>query len=43
VRVTGFQARWRLNIAFAFEEPRYVFVQSSHAPPIGKCYVTGED
>ncbi len=29
--------------AFAFQEPRFVFVQSSHAPPIGKWYVTDKD
>ena len=29
--------------AFAIEEPRYLRVRSSHAPPIGKWYVTGED
>jgi hypothetical protein len=28
---------------FAYEERLYLFVQSSHAPPIGKWYVTGED
>jgi hypothetical protein len=29
--------------AFAFEEPGHAFVSSSHAPPLGKWYVTGED
>jgi hypothetical protein len=29
--------------AFSVEEPRYLRVRSSHAPPIGKWYVTGED
>lgn len=29
--------------AFTIEESRYVRVRSSHAPPIGKWYVTGED
>lgn len=29
--------------AFAIEEPQYLRVRSSHAPPIGKWYVTGED
>jgi hypothetical protein len=28
---------------FSVEEPRYLRVRSSHAPPIGKWYVTGED
>jgi hypothetical protein len=28
---------------FSVEEPRYLRVSSSHAPPIGKWYVTGED
>ncbi len=28
---------------FAIEEPRWLRVRSSHAPPIGKWYVTGED
>jgi len=29
--------------SFAFEEPRYLFVRSSHAPSIGKWYVTDKD
>lgn len=29
--------------SFAVEEPRYLRVTSSHAPPIGKWYVTGEE
>lgn len=29
--------------SFAVEEPGRVFVSSSHAPPIGKWYVTGEE
>ncbi|MGH3676418.1 MAG: hypothetical protein ACRDU5_11895 [Mycobacterium sp.] len=29
--------------SFAVEEPRYLFVTSSHAPPIGKWYVTGDE
>jgi hypothetical protein len=29
--------------SFAVEEPRYLRVSSSHAPPIGKWYVTGEE
>ena len=29
--------------SFAIEEPRCLRVRSSHAPPIGKWYVTGED
>ena len=29
--------------SFAVEEQRYLRVRSSHAPPIGKWYVTGED
>jgi len=29
--------------SFAVEEPRWLRVRSSHAPPIGKWYVTGED
>jgi hypothetical protein len=29
--------------SLAVEEPRYLFVTSSHAPPIGKWYVTGEE
>jgi hypothetical protein len=29
--------------SFAIEEPRRLRVRSSHAPPIGKWYVTGED
>jgi hypothetical protein len=28
---------------FAVEEPRYLRVSSSHAPPIGKWYVTGDE
>jgi hypothetical protein len=28
---------------FSVEEPRYLRVRTSHAPPIGKWYVTGED
>lgn len=28
---------------FAFEEPRFLWVTSSHAPPIGKWYVIGEE
>jgi hypothetical protein len=42
-----FLPRWRLDLddynSFAVEEPRYLFVTSSHAPPIGKWYVTGEE
>jgi hypothetical protein len=30
-------------LLFAVEEPRYLRVSSSHAPPIGKWYVTGEE
>ena len=29
--------------SFAVEEPRYLRIRSSHAPPIGKWYVTGEE
>jgi hypothetical protein len=29
--------------SFAIEESRSLRVRSSHAPPIGKWYVTGED
>lgn len=29
--------------SFSFEEPRRLRVRSSHAPPIGKWYVTGEE
>ncbi len=29
--------------SFAVEEPRCLRVTSSHAPPIGKWYVTGEE
>ncbi|RDH76502.1 hypothetical protein DVS77_20900 [Mycolicibacterium moriokaense] len=29
--------------SFAVEDTRYLRVRSSHAPPIGKWYVTGED
>jgi hypothetical protein len=29
--------------SFAVEEPRYLRVTASHAPPIGKWYVTGEE
>ena len=29
--------------SFAVEEPRYLRVSSSHAPPIGKWYVTGDE
>jgi hypothetical protein len=29
--------------SFAFEESRFLRVSSSHAPPIGKWYVTGEE
>jgi hypothetical protein len=29
--------------SFAFEQPRFLRVSSSHAPPIGKWYVTGEE
>ena len=29
--------------SFAFQEPRYLRVSSSHAPPIGKWYVTGNE
>lgn len=29
--------------SFAVEEPRFLRVSSSHAPPIGKWYVTGEE
>lgn len=29
--------------SFAVEAPRYLRVTSSHAPPIGKWYVTGDE
>ena len=29
--------------SFVVEEPRYLRVSSSHAPPVGKWYVTGEE
>ena len=29
--------------SFAVQEPRYLRVSSSHAPPIGKWYVTGNE
>jgi hypothetical protein len=29
--------------SFSVEDPRYLRVTSSHAPPIGKWYVTGEE
>ncbi len=29
--------------SFAVDDPRYLRVTSSHAPPIGKWYVTGDE
>jgi hypothetical protein len=40
---TGESCRLGDYPSFAVEEPRYLRVTSSHAPPIGKWYVTGEE
>lgn len=40
---TGESCRLGDYPTFAIEEPRWLRVRSSHAPPIGKWYVTGED
>jgi len=40
---TGENCRLGDYPSFAVEEPRYLRVTSSHAPPIGKWYVTGEE
>ena len=40
---TGESCRLGDYPSFAVEESRYLRVRSSHAPPIGMWYVTGED
>ena len=40
---TGESCRLGDYPSFAVEEPRYLRVSSSHAPPIGKWYVTGDE